>query len=258
MNFGTFGFPAGLGLSSSLFGLPSNKILWTPNRLSCELWLDAADSNTIILSSSAVSQWNDKSGNSRNASQTTPANRPTLNTLNGVNCLNFNGISNLLEGASGINDTNDFSIFIVGDVSIGRGLDGFGSGWSINSNISYFSIVTVSPTAVGYSVSYTVSGNLRFGAFQQNSKILTGNTLGNSMQNTSTGQTLRTSTKDLQIGRTAFSTGYSSGNIGEILIFSSILTDTNRQIIEGYLAYKWGFTSSLPNTHPYKYAPPMV
>ena len=40
---------------------------WTPADLSNKaLWLDAADSGTITLSGSAVSQWHDKSGNSRN------------------------------------------------------------------------------------------------------------------------------------------------------------------------------------------------
>jgi hypothetical protein len=44
------------------------------------LWLDAADTNSIILDSGAVSEWRDKSGNDVNYFQTTPGNRPTLFT----------------------------------------------------------------------------------------------------------------------------------------------------------------------------------
>ena len=32
----------------------------------CQLWLDARDTSTMSLSSSSVTQWNDKSGNGRN------------------------------------------------------------------------------------------------------------------------------------------------------------------------------------------------
>ena len=34
-------------------------------------------------------------------------------------------------------------------------------------------------------------------------------------------------------------------------MYSSVLTTTDRQKVEGYLAWKWGFNSSLPPSHPY-------
>ena len=37
-----------------------------------------------------------------------------------------------------------------------------------------------------------------------------------------------------------------------------VLTDLERQKFEGYLAHKWGFQASLPDTHPYRNAPPVV
>jgi hypothetical protein len=50
---------------------------WTPADLSDKaLWLDAADAGTITLNGSTVSQWDDKSGNSRNFAQATGANQP--------------------------------------------------------------------------------------------------------------------------------------------------------------------------------------
>jgi hypothetical protein len=47
------------------------------------------------------------------------------------------------------------------------------------------------------------------------------------------------------------------GNICELIVFSNALTTTQRQQVEGYLAWKWGLRSSLPPTtnHPYRYAP---
>jgi hypothetical protein len=60
---------------------------------SLEGWWDASDSSTITLVSNVVSQWNDKSGNGRNFTQPTGANRPSVLAAqrNGLNVLNFGG-----------------------------------------------------------------------------------------------------------------------------------------------------------------------
>jgi hypothetical protein len=44
---------------------------------------------------------------------------------------------------------------------------------------------------------------------------------------------------------------YLDGNISEILVYDSALSNTDRQNIEGYLAWKWGLQSALPASHPY-------
>jgi hypothetical protein len=42
---------------------------------------------------------------------------------------------------------------------------------------------------------------------------------------------------------------------GEVIMVQTTDT-TTRQLIEGYLAWKWGLTSSLPSDHPYKNSAP--
>ena len=54
------------------------------------------------------------------------------------------------------------------------------------------------------------------------------------------------------VGTTPSFTGY----ICEIIITHKVLSEYDRQLIEGYLAHKWGLTSGLPSSHPYKYVPP--
>ena len=45
-------------------------------------------------------------------------------------------------------------------------------------------------------------------------------------------------------------------NVSEIIIYSNALTSQQRQNVEGYLAWKWGLTPSLPGTHQNIYMPP--
>ena len=55
--------------------------------------------------------------------------------------------------------------------------------------------------------------------------------------------------------KVGFDRGYSgrgwNGLIAEVLAFNSKLSDSDRQKIEAYLAYKWGINGNLPSTHPY-------
>ena len=41
-------------------------------------------------------------------------------------------------------------------------------------------------------------------------------------------------------------------NVYEVIVFNTVLTTTQRQQVEGYLAWKWGLQSNLPETHAYK------
>jgi hypothetical protein len=68
-------------------------------------------------------------------------------------------------------------------------------------------------------------------------------------------------------GTTAAATGlfiggpsnYFNGSLSELLIYAATLTPAQRQLVEGYLAKKWGLTSSLITGHPYKtYAYPIT
>jgi hypothetical protein len=54
----------------------------------------------------------------------------------------------------------------------------------------------------------------------------------------------------------AFPAEWLQGYISEIIIYNASLTTTQRQKIEGYLAWKWGLESTLPGGHPYKTAAP--
>ena len=51
-----------------------------------------------------------------------------------------------------------------------------------------------------------------------------------------------------------FST-FPDGYAAEFVLVPSVLSTTDRQKMEGYLAHKWGLASKLPGNHPYKLSP---
>lgn len=47
-----------------------------------------------------------------------------------------------------------------------------------------------------------------------------------------------------------------NGNFGEAIICNASLSEPDRQMVEGYLAHKWGLAGNLVDGHPHKAAPP--
>jgi hypothetical protein len=249
------------------FGVP----IWTPAQISTSLWLDAADASTITLNSTTVSRWNDKSGNGRNVSQANSALQPlyTLGGLNGLNIADFDGANDVLNGdaVSNFFTTNSYSAFVVGlartigtnDVNgyLNEGFYGDGGGYvamylrSSNligaynwdgANKVATNAYTPNTFVIGYSELSSGSIRIRTNGGNETATVSSNN------------QSLASA---IQIGRNYNSdTLCLDGKISEIIFTNAALSNTNRQLIEGYLAHKWGLTSSLPIDHPYKnYAP---
>lgn len=59
----------------------------------------------------------------------------------------------------------------------------------------------------------------------------------------------------LFIGTSADSAAQFCGAYNEILVYNTALSESRRQVIEGYLAWKWGLQSALPANHPYLTSP---
>lgn len=96
--------------NSGTFDAPSWRIVappaaarWTPVQLATLLWLDAHDSATVILNGSAVSQWLDKSGNNRHMTQATSTKQPLFVPKGLVDrpCIDFDGVDDYLAYTAG-------------------------------------------------------------------------------------------------------------------------------------------------------------
>lgn len=220
------------------------------------LWLDSADTSTITYSSgSNISQWSDKSGLNYNFTQPTGANQPTYVTMtNGKPALNLTNSGVMFNNnvpvsttytifAVGYSGASNFARLINNDNHLLLGgingklaaVVGTDSGWS-------------STTAASPSTSIT---NLCLMEMTNANNIISPYVNGTALNTTNLASSSFTG---LSIGAVFYSGSYTQfwgGYVSEVLIYNSVLSTTDRQKVEGYLAWKWSIQTSLPTGHPY-------
>jgi hypothetical protein len=236
--------------------------LWTPANITTLAWYDASDTGTITSSLGKVSQWDDKSGNTRHLTQGTGAYQPTTGsaTMNGLNAIAFDGTDDRLNAPAGL--PNAFTYFFVFEVSAASRVFMYAeqsgsntkNSLSCQSNTLVFDQYLPSGNSI---VSPTLSGNnlvvVRQSATNSRQLFYNGNADG-----TSTEVYSGTAPTAFYIGARVSSLEPFDKPIAEIVFFSSALSTGDRQKTEGYLAHKWGLTGKLPSGHPYKSTPPYV
>ncbi len=264
--------------------------LWNPSQLTTAVWLDADDATTITLNGSNVSQWNDKSGNNRNATQGTAAAQPLFvpTGMNGLPTLQTDGgdflsiglrfglfqnvsgatIALVIKYSVGAYTINALSAFVSTGASLtmtrfgltpsatlnrlavaGRRLD-TDSFAAVESSTSRVSASGVGIIEVG-NADYANAHANHFTNGTQDATNVTFQTAGNTENRTPQAASL------FAISSTSNQL-FSGCQISEVLMFNSTLSTTDRQKLEGYLAWKWGTVASLPAGHPYKNSPPYL
>jgi hypothetical protein len=239
--------------------------VFVPTQISgCQLWLDATDvngNNTSVSSGATVSSWIDKSGNRRNTS--TAAGSITYATSS--TSLVFNGSSYYtLPNNTFPTGNTAYSLVIVSSTNlanyywiIGGGVTTGGQAvgcvyypngiiengwWSTNIQTSA-GIVTANQTNVIVCTYDTATLTTFFNGVSRASSSSLGT------RNSPSGPNLIGARIDSSPSNVIQAL---VGNINEIIVYNSGLTTAQRQQVEGYLAWKWGLVSSLPNGHPYK------
>jgi hypothetical protein len=242
----------------------------------CKLWLDGADASTVTLSGGNVSQWRDKSTGSNNFS--TSSTGATYSN----NALNFNGTAGLTNASQNgfvTGSSNSFVTFIVFNTSSppnpgddARGLFSYGGFIGGQASLGYFSYIEkplsfFSTTIGAFYASTAISLNnttIATDSWSNNGTASNYTHFGwlNGTRFTSDGTTVGnmniTLSANAYIGASIFgATSYRYiGDIQEFLYYSGSLSTSQRQTIEGYLAWKWGQQTSLPGDHLYKSVAP--
>lgn len=253
----------GLGHAQALAPCPTSLPLWTPDELgaSLALWLDADDASTITLNGSKVSQWSDKSGNNRHAAQATAANQPTYTASNAVLAGKPSVGALSPAGTVGV-VTPPFSartLFFV--TAYGTGVE------TAFPGATTYPTVFSGPAANGSDrggMGTTGTADWFSSAVWAPFPFRNGATATSTVALPMPASILRfegpsTVTQSWGIGHNIVTANRSwNGPIGEVIASPGVLSVTDRQKVEGYLAWKWGLVANLPITHPYKLSPPTV
>jgi len=229
------------------------------------LWLDGQYPSSVSISANKVTGWNDKSG-ATNDFTSGPNGTITYSQPSGINnrpAIHFETsapTSTYLSRSFNIAPANELSLFmVVNHVTNSAG----------NSELFY--------TRNNYNYFDLFSNTNSSGILSLNIGIGTQHSTGIDIRGTiALIDVIATSTADIYVNGTqtnnniprgvlslnnilewAISAGAFKGYVGEIVTYPSGLSDSDRQKVEGYLAWKWGLQANLPNTQPYKNAPPI-
>jgi len=221
-----------------------------------QLWLDAADSNTITMSGSNVAAWADKSinGYTMNAAPSGCA-LPILGaTLNGLSTVGIDTTSTGIKQATVIDGfTNAFWVRKERNGNQGYqfyfGADGtfdFHTGDS-----GEFAHGAFSPQGVrDASLSMFTSNGVTRGTMVRT--VMPAGGLVNLVSISNVTGSTKLQGLSYDRGNTTRS---ATCDWGEVLLYSNALTTAQIQSVEGYLARKWGITTYLPATQPFRLAP---
>jgi hypothetical protein len=236
-------------------------------------WYDAADTATISLSGSAVTQWNDKSGNGFHVTQSTSAQRPSsgINTINSKNVLTFAGDDVLsaatasdwtfLHNSTGstvfavaISDNTDafeYSIFATSVGSSERGCALRVASPDPQTLSPFVSTGGGSGTLVSLISGGTFTAGTAFyvsGIWDNSNATLANRSLWRKNGGTQFGTNAQDDSpsssnpaRALCVGNNTNSGSYAwTGKIAEIIMYTGVLSGTDITGINSYLASKWG------------------
>jgi len=234
--------------------------LFTPtNQSGLLLWMDS--SNLGLANNDAVNAWNPRGGDSAQSANIVGSPSPTYKTavLNGLGVVEFVAGEGRVRGV--LTDTGTtYTIVALARLTTGSANRVFSGvymprNWLLGWHASK-SVLT------GYAGAFLDPGG---SANDTNWRIISFTQSGSSgilyefgvSTGSSSGLTDRLGDKFAFSGYDASGTlETTSCQIAEFIVYNSALVTLDRQVIEGYVAWKWGLNSSLSVSHPYYGGPP--
>jgi hypothetical protein len=244
---------------------------WTPASIPTVFWYDAADSSTITATNTVTNEVTnvvDKSGNNRTlvraGGQTGPLTR--TRTLNNLNVLEWSTSHCLQNAAFTHNQANTpLNIAIVTQVDAAPAIQCFFMAGS-TSTLAGKRLSVRSATSGLLEIlggDGVATSSLFCGTYirtQPNIVLIKFNAANSAcrMNGSSVATTGSLGTNAFSILSWGHNEGESAdliGYLGEMIAFTD---NTNQEIVEGYLAWKWNLTGNLPSGHPYKTTAPRL
>ena len=235
-------------------------MIWIPSMISTIFWYDASDLATITSSGNQVTQMLDKSGNGFTLTPRAGFVGPDTGTrtLNGLNVLDYvktGTSSNVLLENSAFSQAQPFCIAAVmsfDDEGVTTGDQDFlFSGTDASAN----RIAVRRTTGDAWQI-FSSSGNVNAaGALEGYNYIpcfyfnSTASTIRVDGSLLNTGSIANNSFTHLNVGGNYAGGSNLDGLVGELIAFAD---PNDQEIVEGYLAWKWGMQDKLPVDHLYK------
>jgi len=251
----------------------AGKSLDNPVKTGLQLWLKA-DSITDIEEGGDVTTWTDSSGNGRNAVQSTVSDKPTFTSAGiGPAALKFDGVNDDMEVTfHALFNSEEFTVFCVaksnataGDHTVFSSIEG-STGATTAKGFALFMDMNNKDATAFWRENSTDDGitSAANSVVNTQAQIMTytmDDTTANADADTATlfvngkQQAQQTSgvgyvpntAANLKIGE--MSGDFFDGQIAEILIYNAVLSDADREQVEGYLSLKYGI--GLDFTHEY-------
>lgn len=241
--------------------------LWSPSEIPTIFWYDASDAATITASGTQVTQVLDKSGNNRTLTRegTNPGPLTGTQTLNGRNVFEWNGNNCLDNNSFTYNQSaTPLNVAMVLKISTTAGTQAFfmAGGNSVTTGQRNSARISAT-TNILEILGGNGTSNITFGssvAVSRNQNLLIVPKFNGASSawringtQTNTGNIGTNSFSNIQFGHSENETSDLTGFIAEVVSFSD---NSKQEIVEGYLAWKWGIQANLPAGHPYKNSPP--
>lgn len=246
----------------------STNAAWDPSSITTRLWLDMDDQTTFTSSSGNVTQIADKSGNNYTFNADSGSTLTAVNTAqNNKNILRFDGNSDATSYTGvGFSTTAVHKWFFVVKVTASDNHDALVTFTKSNPTLQMI-MFNMSGAGVFSGDWYMNPGTSLAG----NSTNLINQWVMLSIEldvpNARATASLNATAYNTNVAQSGLSTmGTGSVKLNDYqnnadsdwgeAIFVEDATQTNSDKIEGYLAHKWGLTSDLPSSHPYKTTAP--
>lgn len=238
-----------------LRGGGSGASAFSPLSLSPALWLDASDATSITHIANAVTQWNDKSGNSRHATQGTALNRPVTNTttVNGLNSIDFDGTNHALALPSYFDNlsTKDYTIYITFRPDTTTGTDSLfaseaaGNGLAMYYTSTNFRGVSTAFATISDEASLATTIAPHIAMLRKNAtefRMFRDGMFGSSK--VPSGGFTATFGTWLGASNNGSFNSLMDGRMCEVLIYEATHTEAQVNSVQNYLGSKWGVTVS--------------
>ncbi|HEX3800100.1 MAG TPA: lamin tail domain-containing protein [Verrucomicrobiae bacterium] len=228
----------------------------------CQLWLDAADMTTMTVNGSTLSVWKDKSGHNNNATggvspmvatdsllaQTSSGLSQVVrfngaNTYLGMNLSSLRGSPYTIIAIEVATQKNNDSSYFIGNTG--------GDSTDLTLHIGYNSPTEWRWGQYGDDLNYDT--NFTFPAIRTSTERITSSRaetffINSAQVGSRTAQGLLTGTAlgEGTLG-SALGGAYYMGDLAEIMVFNTALSDADRQTMETYLSTKWsnGYSSAV-------------